>query len=166
MNQPRPLASGFGPALGEPRTVHLIVFVFMHIQQPYSKHHCRKDVEHGECDGFAIGVDAPRAHPKREDDGVHNPHDDSVYGELGVEPGRLGMLVLRAWTCTMSVRRGNEGVPWWTWMRPTFPALQEQLVEYVEQEQAAERVPPPLGAALNTRLSTRVCAHDRTYPYG
>ena len=83
--------------------MHLIVLVLMHIQHPDSKHRYRKDVEHGECDGFAIGVDAPGAPAEREHNEVQGPHDNGVDGELGVEPGRLGVLVLRAWTYTMSV---------------------------------------------------------------
>ena len=83
--------------------MHLIVLVLMHIQYPDSKHRNHKDVEDGECDGFAIGVDAPRAPAQREHDEVQGPHDDGEDGELGVESGRLGVLVLRAWACTMSV---------------------------------------------------------------
>ena len=85
--------------------MHVIVLVLMHIQQPDSKHRYRKDVERGECDGFTIGVDGSRAHAEGEHDEGHGPHNDGVNGELGVEPGRLGVLVLRAWACTMSVQR-------------------------------------------------------------
>ena len=89
--------------------MHLIVLVLMHIQQPDSKHRYPKDVEHGECDGFVIGVDAPRALAECEQDDAHGPQDDSVDGELGVEPGRLGMLVLRAWRARCQFNASKRG---------------------------------------------------------
>jgi hypothetical protein len=94
MNQPSLGPSRLRPALGQPRSMHLVVLVLMHEEQSEPKHRLCENVKHGVHDGLRIRVDAPRALTEREDDGVYEPEDQGVDCELGVEPRCLGVLVL------------------------------------------------------------------------